>query len=311
MPPRRRCLHCGAALNGGPQQQFCSDAHRKQHARSKDRKLVAAQRQADRVQGEAPGSISSAVARNDDIAALIGRKREDVIREAFVDELRPVVREAIDNDAIRAIQGMVALAPSAVLVLEQDLQSNDPLVRSKAAAMVVKYTLGNPNVAPPRQANDGGLTIINHMPDAVAPAVDDPAQPEAIVADATEVKRCDTCRLDKPVDDFPAGGPRCQVCLDDRKAAVEEAFGIPSDNAVLQPSPAADVQRQGGERESEVGQARSRLQSSDLRTAGMDERRFPDPPETEAGRTTPRPPEVRRAPFAGPRDPNRWSPGEN
>lgn len=227
--PARRCIICGDALPPGsrPDRRTCSPAHAKRLQRDEARKRKRNQRERDREASGALGSVgpdSPVALRNDEVAALVGRKREDAIREAFIDEVRPVVREAIDGDVIRAIQGLVGLVPSAVLALEADLAGDDPMARSKAAALVVKYTMGNPNVTPPREDNRPQLTIINAMPDASEPVLDDP--PDIVLdGDAEDLRPCDTCREEKPVSQFPGDGPRCQQCMDERKAAVMAALG--------------------------------------------------------------------------------------
>ena len=123
---------------------------------------------------------------------------------------------------------MVGLAPAAILVLQDDLQSDDPVLRQRAAALIVKYTLGNPNVTPAREGVGAGLTIINQLPDATAaPAVDATVEDAPLALEEGDLRRCDTCQLPRPLAEFPAGGPRCQSCLDSRKASVFEAFSPP------------------------------------------------------------------------------------
>ena len=303
--PARRCVICGDALPAGarPDRRTCSPAHAKRDQRERAAKAKRAQRDRDSA-AQGMGQLTTRDNQpNDDVAQLVGRKRDDAIREAFIDEVRPVVREAIDTDVVRSIQGLVGLVPSAVLALQDDLTGDDPRARSVAAALVIKYTMGNPNVTPPREDSRPQLTIINSMPDAASPSVDIVDVPP----DADEVRRCDTCRLDKPEAQFPGDGPRCQQCMDERKAQVMES--LRSGDALRQPGPAEDVQRSSGLGRPEVDQAGPRLQPGDLRAAGMDEGRFPDPPPPESRRPAPRPVPVREASqvFAGPPDPRRGS----
>lgn len=327
--PRRRCLECGAPLEGGVQQRFCNDAHRKRYARRQARKQRTAERRQhpERAPGE-PDTERAAegMLPHSDVSELVGKRRDEIIRQTFIEELRPIVREAIDEDAVRAIKGMVGLAPTAVLVLQQDLLSKDPVTRSKAAALVIKYTLGNPNVTPPRDAGGSGITIINNLPDAATvpasefqgrldeviegTAVDDvdglgpwPDVPNA------ELRTCDTCNLPKPLIEFPGDGPRCATCLAERKAAVLEAFAIDSSDALPEPSATGDVQREGAPGQPPVHQAGQELQPGDLRTTGLDQTRYAHTPEPPQGGRPGWAEAVRGAAFAGPPDPNRWSPG--
>lgn len=328
--PRRRCLECGAPLEGGVQQKFCNDAHRKRYARRQDRRA----RTNDRAQHPelAPGEPDNARAAagmfaTSDVSELVGKRRDEIIRQTFIEELRPIVREAIDEDAVRAIKGMVGLAPTAVLVLQQDLLSEDPVTRSKAAALVIKYTLGNPNVTPPREGSGQGITIINALPDAATvpasefqgrldeviegTAVDDvdglgpwPGVPDP------ELRICDGCNLPRPRGEFPADGPRCATCLAERKAAVLEAFAIDSSDALPEPGAAGDVQREGPPGQPPVHQAGQELQPVDLRTTGLDQTRYAHQTAPPSGGRQGWAEAVRGAAFAGPPDPNRWSPGK-
>ena len=308
--PARRCLICGKSLAGkSPKALTCGPAHQKALSRRRER-----EREKDRASaGRGADSI-------DELTSLVNAKTQDAVRAAFVEELRPVIREAIDQDAVRAIQGMVGLAPAAILVLQQDLASTDPILRSKAAALVVKYTMGNALVTPPRADQGEKLVIINQLPRPEAVAQDELLPGEAnIEAEATELRRCDTCRLDKPVDQFPADGPRCAQCLFERKERVitailkpEEREALLSENAVRQPSPTADVQRPREPGRPEVRQVGAGLQPGDLRPSGLVENRQADPSGHEGGSAPPWAARVQSTAsetFGGPPDPKRFSNG--
>ncbi len=230
--PQRRCLNCGKPLLGGPNQRACNASCRQQLKRKRDRRAQTELRKRDAAMASAPGALAARDDSNSDVSELIGRKQEDVVREAFVEELRPVLRSAIDAGVIKAIESMVGLAPAAVSALQDDLEGDDPYARSRAAALVVKYTMGNPHVTPAREDNKPGLTIINQMPDAPAPFIDADLED----APSGDLKRCDTCRLDKPVEDFPADGPRCAQCMEERKAAVIDSL-LPAASDSLQARP--------------------------------------------------------------------------
>lgn len=283
--PRRRCLECGAPLEGGVQQRFCNGTHQKRYKRRQLRMATAAE--VEKYGATPSDGAADGHAHTSDIAKLVGTRREEIIRETFIEELRPVVREAIDEEAVRAIKGMVGLAPTAVLVLEQDLQSDDPMTRSKAAALVIKYTLGNPNVTPPREGSMSGVTIINNLPDAGGPINHTPVEEDALIdGEAVELRRCDTCNLDKPLEDFPGDGPRCATCLADRKAQVLETFNVDLSDAPSAPEP------------------------TDEKSTGLDQTRYAHTPELPEGSRPAWEQVVGGAAFAGPPDPNRWSPGK-
>jgi len=226
----------------------------------------------------------------DSIRAILAGKTEDAIREAFIEELRPVVREAIDEDAVRAIKGMVGLAPAAILVLQEDLSAEDPVLRQRAAALIMKYSLGNPNAMPPREAAGAGLTIINQMPD--AGQVDPPVEAEVV---DDETRRCESCRLDRPRSAFVADAPVCGTCVEQRKAAIFEAHGLSSQDAEREPSPTAPLQREGFAGRSQVHQVGAGVQPGQFRTTGVVQIRQADQLGTPA--------------FGGPPDPKRWSNG--
>ena len=307
--PARRCLICGKSLAGkSPKALTCSPAHQKALSRRRQRETEAQRASAGR------GADSF-----DEVVSLVNTKTQDAIRAAFVEELRPVIREAIDQDAVRAIQGMVGLAPAAILVLEQDLRSDDPILRSKAAALVVKYTMGNPMVTPPRGDTGDKLVIINQLPDGHHPAIDattEDVQPAQI--EGAETKRCSACRLPKPLDQFDGDGPMCDQCMAERREAIlgsflspDERSALDSEHAVPEPGTASDVQRPSPPGQPEVHQAGAGLQPSDLRAA----RPLPEGQAPLAGFESLGPP-LRPAPvrsasetFPGPPDPMRWSTG--
>lgn len=305
--PARRCLICGKSLVGrGPRAQTCGEAHKKalqrRNARRIDTEREAAGRGADTM---------------DEITSLVNFKTQDAIRAAFVEEVRPIIREAIDNDAIRAIQGMVGLAPAAIMVLAQDLKSDDPVLRSKAATLVVKYTMGNQLVTPPRVDQSAGLVIVNQLPRPAVTAVDGTPPPELPPAvDTDEVRRCDTCALDKPLVEFPGDGPRCEQCLAEAKARVIDQFlkpdertALTSANALRQSTTAEDVQRQSISGRSQVHQAGAGLQPGDLRPQWMVPERHANPAGHEGGSPPQGPVRDAAGTFSGPPDPHRWSTG--
>lgn len=155
---------------------------------------------------------------------IVRTEAVDVIERELRDQLRPIVREAIDEDVMRAIDDMVGLTPSAVKALRADLDNEkDPVLRQRAYSLVIKYTLGNPNVAPPREATALPFQVNFNLP---RPAELEP-QPNDIVpldGDIGAWQTCDVCHLAKPDEEFVGGSSRCQSCLALRKEAVLEKF---------------------------------------------------------------------------------------
>lgn len=309
-----------ATPSGGTPTTGRSAASERDRFNARNRK----RRQRERERAEHGGKAR----RNEDIMAIIGKGRDDVIREVLAEELRPVVREAIDQDAVRAIRGLVGLAPAAILVLAEALESDDEVIRTRAATLIAKYTLGNPLVTPPRDDAGNGLVIINALPRPGALAVEGTPAPlglsESVDAtaelmdDDSERRRCDTCRLDKPLNQFPGDGPRCQSCMDEKKNAVIDAFltpdertALPSNHALPESGPTAPIQRQSAPGQPQVHQTGPGLQPGDIRTTWTEQVRQADPSGHQGGSAQARPTPLWGASgaFGGPPDPNRFSNG--
>lgn len=145
---------------------------------------------------------------------------QDIIRR----ELEPVVREHLTEGVLRSIGELVDLTPLMVAALKDDLIAEevvrddnfrpvededgnvlyriDKARRQRAVAIVAKYTVGSPGLAPqadqkpqPISVSFGGL-----------PRPDWDAE--------TPERECDTCHTWKAEDEFDAGAPRCIECQD-------------------------------------------------------------------------------------------------
>lgn len=150
---------------------------------------------------------------------------EDVAMEVMRDELKPVVREALTDDVLRAIQDLVHLTPLVVQKIREDIeQSSDPTLRQRAYSLVAKYTLGNASVAPaPLEQSAQGMQVTFVMPrpgDTSPAATETPAD-----GDAVELKKCRDCETDKPATDFEGNSDRCLECHQSLQARVQERFG--------------------------------------------------------------------------------------
>jgi len=134
----------------------------------------------------------------------------DIVRQAIDEEIRPVVREAITQEVMENIQTLLGLTPSAIAAIKEDLEGNDAALRHKAATLLLKYTLGNPSVAPEPDRDDTKNLQVNFtMPR--------PGDEVAVEVDADEVKQCDSCGIDKPLGDFIGASDRCRECFDKAK----------------------------------------------------------------------------------------------
>jgi hypothetical protein len=110
-------------------------------------------------------------------------KDGDALHEAAVDEFRPLVREAMTDDVLRGIDLLIKATPPPSPRCEADLTNSDDTIRQRAYTLLLKYTMGNPSVAPPsQQAAPGGLTVQFNLP---RPG-DDPAAASSIPADVSQ-----------------------------------------------------------------------------------------------------------------------------
>lgn len=158
-----------------------------------------------------------------EIAAIVRREAPDVITKVMKDELRPIVREALTEDVLRAVEQMLGLTPRAVELLAADLESEDSTVRQRAYTLVTKYTIGHPALLKADDDAGAGQITVNF---ALPRPESEPQEPEqgAIGAESEELRTCDSCQEDKPESQFVAGSDRCRTCFEEQKAEVLAAF---------------------------------------------------------------------------------------
>lgn len=152
-------------------------------------------------------------------------KIEDVAMEVMRAEVQPVVREALTDDVLRAIQDLVHLTPLVVQKIREDIeQTSDPTLRQRAYTLVAKYTLGHPSVAPaPLEQSAQGMNVTFVMPrpgDTSPAGVEAPADGEAV-----ELKKCMECSQEKPATEFVAASNKCIECYESLQRDVTERFG--------------------------------------------------------------------------------------
>jgi hypothetical protein len=213
----RRCSEpgCGNPLgpHALPTKKTCSDACRSKRSR----RIAAARKQGgqNRAHPEELQHIYQADA----------GKIEDAAMEVMRDELKPVVREALTDDVLRAIQDLVNLTPLVVEKIREDIeQTSDTTLRQRAYSLVAKYTLGNASVAPPpTDPAAAGMHVTFMMP---RPGDQTPVAIEAQAdSDAVELKRCRDCEQEHLATDFVANSDRCSQCHAELQAKVQERFG--------------------------------------------------------------------------------------
>ena len=170
---------------------------------------------------------------------------ESLVLEEVREALAPVARELMTDEVLRNIHAMVNLLPQATLALAKNLASGDAQVRQKAADSLLKFTMGNPSVAPePVGGDKAPLQVV------IGAAIETPqlVRNEAVPSTAEQVpiaelapgaagddletpvdegplRECLECHAFKPPREFVGESPRCQVCHDTLMAQVAERFG--------------------------------------------------------------------------------------
>lgn len=190
------CTECSKVVpDPTGKRKTCSDACRAKRNRrmAKERKAVA--------QANSDDPHIQAIK-----AAING---DDVVHDVIADELRPMVRDVIntDNEVQQALQKIVGLTQGAIAALQADLLNPNPKIRQNAATLILKYTLGNPSVAPESADAHRPITINFDMPIADGPIED------GRVVEAQEVRTCDSCGIEKNVHEFQDDSDRCKVCF--------------------------------------------------------------------------------------------------
>ncbi len=181
MSDKRACAICGESLEGKrPSAKTCSD-----NCRSK----LALQRKTARLHAV------------DDAA-------KTAVAETVQEQVREYVnREILTEDLLERIKTMVGLTPAAIAAIEDLLGSEDSEVALRAAQTILRYTMGNPSVAPPSLEQAASpMTIAFNLPRPGDGDRDPVVQP-------AELRQCNDCGLAKPEDEFVAGSSRCQACF--------------------------------------------------------------------------------------------------
>lgn len=203
----RVCSECGKSLAGRPvQAKTCCDNCRSARSR-RTRRTAKAQEQFEEEQGSGA----------DEVRAIVRREATGIVSRVFKEQLEPIVREAIDEDVMRAIAAMVGLTPRAVELLGEDLESEDSTVRQRAYTLVTKYTVGHPALVKSDEESKGPLTVNFNLP---RPDI----EPTILDVEDEPARACDMCNSEKPESEFAAGSSRCQECFDEWRTKVLERF---------------------------------------------------------------------------------------
>lgn len=193
MPTARVCTECGGSLAGLSPSAYTDTA-----ACRKKRQRRRAKEKAERSEREAT------------VSEVVARRATDVAHDVLKEELRPIVRGAITEDVLKAVNKMVALTGKAVDVLGEQLDSEDQVLAGRAAALVVKYTVGHPALVRPEEESPQAMQVIFQLP-----RPDQPAPQPVIEADEEDTTNrvCDICNEAKPPSAFEGDSDRCTECF--------------------------------------------------------------------------------------------------
>lgn len=208
----RTCTECGTPLQG--RQKFtCKDGCRA--ARSRRLKRIS----------QDNGRMAELPPHQQAVAEAVRVEAPDIAHRVIQEEIRPVVREAMTEDVLQAINAMVGLAPQAIGALAVDLASDDSKVRQKAYDLWLRYTVGHTAIVRPEDSGDDKNLVVHFnlpRPDQEALATRGREAQEESESDAHEVRTCNLCGEDKPVEQFIAASDRCEDCHDKMARKVEE-----------------------------------------------------------------------------------------
>jgi hypothetical protein len=194
------CSECSAVLTN-PLAKTCGAACRNRRAR----RLKRQKREAGAGNAHPPH-----------LAALA---EGDLLKDVAKEELRPVVREAITEDVLRAASQLVGLTQVMVDAISEDLHSDDVWLRQKAYTLLARYTLGNTSIAPAADTSTQPMQVVFNMPrpgDAVLTETASDVNSE----EAVELRQCMECQADKPVTEFVGPSERCVECHEAKRRAV-------------------------------------------------------------------------------------------
>lgn len=207
-----RCSECGAKLvneDGSPRPagtKTCSSSCRQKRARRLKRAQIKA------------GAASKFEPEHQEMAAATRGEAVDVAHEVMKEELRPVVREAMTADVLAGIDSLIKSQPRAIELLQQQMESSDETIAQRAVTLLLKYTMGNPSVAPPpTEKAPAPMTVTFNIPrpgDITSGSIE--------AGDAEELRDCTDCGLSKPDSEMVGGSDRCQECFSAMQAKVEE-----------------------------------------------------------------------------------------
>lgn len=191
------CRNCGAKFppEARSNKKFCDDRCRVAANRRAKTKMVEAGKK-----NQLPEHI------HEMMKLAFGAEGPDVIREVLREEIRENITQAVRDNVLGAAEVMTKLLPRALVGLEEDLKSEDWVVRSRAQALLFKYAM---SFTEKEGANKdlGRLTVALQAP---VPDRDAPTHLETRMIEVREEME------EIVVEDFEKDWPVCTQC-DTRK----------------------------------------------------------------------------------------------
>jgi hypothetical protein len=174
------------------------------------------------------GSQSKHAVEVQDMAAATRGEVTDAIHEVAVEEIRPLVREAMTEEVLSSISTMVGLTPKAIAVLQEQMDSADETIAQRAATLFLKYTMGNPSVAPPpSEKAPPPMSVVFNIPRPGDPTDTTLVKNEtAYDGDMVELRQCSDCSQHKSDDEFVGASSRCQECFDRLHEELGKRFAV-------------------------------------------------------------------------------------
>lgn len=205
----RTCSECGEPVSA--RAKTCSAKCRGKRSRRLRRQKVDA------------GKQNALPPHQKQLAQVVRNEAPDIAHTVIQEEIRPVVREALTEDVLQAINKMVGLTPAAIAALEQDLYSEDPQTRQRAYTLLIKYTVGHQALVRPEDTDDSKQLVVHfNLPRPGGVTLEDG---EEVVIEAEEYRHCNMCDSDKPITQFVANSDRCEDCHAHMQTKVKELLG--------------------------------------------------------------------------------------
>lgn len=233
------CTECGTpflASNEGS--KTCSDAHRKRRSRRKLKQGSAFTEYDVDISATTAAMEQASKDALDDLPA--------VARELLAKEMQPYVREALTGEVLQSLSAMLGMMPLVQAALTDDLTALTPVWndegaqlldrdgepclvpdydrRQKAVAMVLKYTVGQPGLAPQPDAPEAaGVTVVfSGMGEPViTSSAQDLDEERLATLESGDSRQCDICEAVKPKDEFVGASSRCEECQAALRARVD------------------------------------------------------------------------------------------